>query len=299
MEITEVRIRLVNGGAERLRAFCSVTFDGDFVIRDLKIIEGTNGYFVAMPSRKLAAKCGSCGNKNHLRAHFCNECGAKLGERRAPRDQTGRAKLHVDVAHPINTACRERIQKAVVEAFRGELEKSKQPGYQPAVLDDADEFEGSQYDDLVAELKESVGRRDDRRGTRGDLPPPRTVEFDGDVDEPVERAEVEATGARGPRAGPRDAQGRPERPPRRDRPPGPGRPSDTYAPRRPASGGPRAEPARTSGDEEADSPLEQTAPVAARETPLPAPRHEAPPPPPPREPPASPPSTGGFADGIL
>ena len=59
MVITEVRIKLMedNNENERLQAFCSVTFDDAFVIRDLKIIEGTKGSFVAMPSRKLTDRC--------------------------------------------------------------------------------------------------------------------------------------------------------------------------------------------------------------------------------------------------
>src|SRR5207237_9594274 len=104
--ITEVRIKLVEENNERLQAFCSVTFDNAFVVRDLKIIEGTKGYFVAMPSRKLTDRCGGCGCKNHLRARFCNSCGHKLDENRAFRDADGRAKLHADIAHPINSACR-------------------------------------------------------------------------------------------------------------------------------------------------------------------------------------------------
>src|SRR5215813_8935543 len=71
---------------ERLQAFCSVTFDDAFVVRDLKIIEGTKGSFVAMPSRKLTDRCPQCSCKNHLRARFCNQCGAKLDEDRAIRD---------------------------------------------------------------------------------------------------------------------------------------------------------------------------------------------------------------------
>ena len=66
MEITEVRIKLMEEASERLQAFCSITFDNCFVIRDLKIIDGTNGPFVAMPSRKLTAHCPQCGCKNHL-----------------------------------------------------------------------------------------------------------------------------------------------------------------------------------------------------------------------------------------
>src|SRR5262245_32397191 len=114
---------------ERLQAFCSVTFDDAYVVRDLKIIEGTKGSFVAMPSRKLTDRCPGCGCKNHLRARYCNQCGGKLDEDRATRDADGRVKLHADIAHPINSACREVIQTAVLRAFNAEKERSKQPGY--------------------------------------------------------------------------------------------------------------------------------------------------------------------------
>jgi stage V sporulation protein G len=129
--ITEVRIKLMedNNENERLQAFCSVTFDDAFVVRDLKIIEGTKGSFVAMPSRKLTDRCPGCGCKNHLRARFCNQCGSKLDEDRATRDADGRVKLHADIAHPINSACREVIQTAVLKAFQMEKDRSKQPGY--------------------------------------------------------------------------------------------------------------------------------------------------------------------------
>ncbi len=104
MEISEVRVKLVSNSKERLRAFCSITIENEFVIRDLKIIDGLNGTFVAMPSRKLADRCLKCGYKNHLRAHFCNECGKELGEQRGKR-ATKRGKLHADIAHPINAGC--------------------------------------------------------------------------------------------------------------------------------------------------------------------------------------------------
>ena len=152
MEITEVRVKLVERPSERLRAFCSITLDGDFVIRDLKIIGGTNGAFVAMPSRKLSDRCPKCGCKNHLRARFCNDCGQKLNDGRAPKDGQGRAKLHADVAHPINAACRERIQKAVIEAYQTESERAESPDYKPAKYDDY-EFEGEE-ETKVKEVKE-------------------------------------------------------------------------------------------------------------------------------------------------
>jgi len=139
MEITEVRVKLINNKDDRLKAFCSVTMDNEFVVRDIKIIEGTNGYFVAMPSRKMSDHCEKCGSKNHLRAKFCNNCGASLSEDRAKKDSQGRMKLHADIAHPINAKCRQKIQDKVTDAFTEELEKSKQPGYvPPADVDEAD-----------------------------------------------------------------------------------------------------------------------------------------------------------------
>ena len=78
MDITEVRVKLVANKDDRLKAFCSITIDKEFVVRDIKVIEGVNGYFVAMPSRKMSDHCEKCGGKNHLRAKFCNNCGEKL-----------------------------------------------------------------------------------------------------------------------------------------------------------------------------------------------------------------------------
>ena len=129
MDITEVRIKLMDEPGERLKAFCSITFDDCFVIRDLKIIEGTTGPFVAMPSRKLTAHCPGCGMKNHLRSNYCNQCGRKLDANQAIRQADGRAKLYADIAHPINSECREQIQEVVICEFVQELDRAKQPGY--------------------------------------------------------------------------------------------------------------------------------------------------------------------------
>ena len=148
MEITEVRIKLMednSGSNERLQAFCSITFDDMFVIRDLKIIEGTKGFFVAMPSRKLSDRCGHCGTKNHLRSRFCNQCGSRLDESRAIRDAEGRAKLHADIAHPINSSCRELLQAAVLASYADELERSKLPGY----MSRYDDFDDGDWDNAM------------------------------------------------------------------------------------------------------------------------------------------------------
>ena len=142
MEITEVRIKLIERRTDKLRAFCSITLANAFVIRDLKIIDGAKGPFVAMPSRKLTDRCVKCGMKNHLRAKFCSECGLRLAADRGAVDPQGRAKLHADIAHPISTVAREAMQKRILDAYTEEVEKSKLPGYKPVeIYDSTEDFE--------------------------------------------------------------------------------------------------------------------------------------------------------------
>jgi stage V sporulation protein G len=93
-----------------------------------------------MPSRKLTAHCFQCGCKNHLRAAFCNQCGARLREQQAAKDEEGRVKLYADIAHPINSLCREMIQQRVIEAFQAEKARAQLPGYVPS-YDDFDSEE--------------------------------------------------------------------------------------------------------------------------------------------------------------
>jgi stage V sporulation protein G len=158
MEITEVRIKLMEDSDDRLQGFCSITFDDSFVVRDLKIIEGTSGPFVAMPSRKLTGHCHSCGSKNYLKANYCNQCGTRQREAPMLRDADGRAKLYADIAHPINSACREMIQNRVIAEYRGELERAKQPGYISRYDED--------YDDDI----DPVAYTQERRGTPAAMP---------------------------------------------------------------------------------------------------------------------------------
>jgi stage V sporulation protein G len=139
MEITEVRIKLIESAEDRLRGFCSVTFDDCFVVRDLKIIEGNNGPFVAMPSRKLTSNCYKCRTKNHLRASFCNHCGSQLKSDHIEHDSGGRAKLYADIAHPVNARCREMIQKRVIKELNHETQLASKPGYRSRYDEDFNE----------------------------------------------------------------------------------------------------------------------------------------------------------------
>jgi len=138
MKITEVRVKLLDNQPDKLRGFASITVDNELVIRDLKIIEGSNGLFIAMPSRKLCDRCPSCGGKNHLRARFCNDCGRRLGSDRGVSDERGRLRLYADIAHPIHQRARDFLESSVISAYREEVERSKQDGYVATTFDDLD-----------------------------------------------------------------------------------------------------------------------------------------------------------------
>lgn len=94
MQITDIKIRRMNADG-RMRAVVSVTFDGAFAVHDIKVIEGTDGLFVAMPSRKTP------------------DGGFR------------------DIAHPINSEMREKIQSEIVKEyekaiFRGDFSENSQ-----------------------------------------------------------------------------------------------------------------------------------------------------------------------------
>ncbi len=133
MEITEVRIFAKEGQDKKLKAYATLTFDNAFVVRNVKVIEGTKGLFVAMPSRKLKEPCPKCGFRNAVRSKFCNQCGSALPHVEMkppiPGDDASKQSEHKDIAHPITSECREYIQKKVLEAF--ENEKKKGPSVRP------------------------------------------------------------------------------------------------------------------------------------------------------------------------
>lgn len=99
MKITEIRIHLM--GEERLKAFASVTFDDCFVVRNMKIVSGTNGVFLCMPSRKLP-------------------------------DGT-----HKDMVHPIKQEFRQYLEENILKAYTDEL--AKHPTIQPVQAAEEDQ----------------------------------------------------------------------------------------------------------------------------------------------------------------
>lgn len=87
MQITDIRIRKVEKEG-KMKAVVSITIDDEFVVHDIKVIEGEKGFFIAMPSRK-----------------------ANDGEYR-------------DIAHPINSATRENIQNMILKKYKTEIENA-------------------------------------------------------------------------------------------------------------------------------------------------------------------------------
>ncbi|MBN2452997.1 MAG: septation protein SpoVG family protein [Candidatus Omnitrophica bacterium] len=132
MDITEVKIFLKEGQDKKLKAYATITFDNMFVVRNVKVIEGTKGLFVAMPSRKLKEPCPKCNFRNSVRSKYCNNCGAALPmtEHKAPpagAEGAARESEHKDIAHPITAECRDYIQKKVLEAYDKEKKHTSVP----------------------------------------------------------------------------------------------------------------------------------------------------------------------------
>lgn len=130
MEITEVKIFIKDSPDKKLRAYATVTFDNAFVVRNIKVIEGTGGLFIAMPSRKVKQSCPKCSFKNEPRSKYCNQCGVQLPVVSRPIivEPSVNAQLeHKDIAHPITQSFREYLQKRVLDAF--EQEKVRAPAF--------------------------------------------------------------------------------------------------------------------------------------------------------------------------
>lgn len=124
MKITETRIFIKEGQDKKLKAYATVTFDDAFVVRNIKVIQGVAGVFIAMPSRKIKYPCSKCSFKNEVGSKYCNQCGAELkpvSDEELERD----AKAdHRDIAHPISQQFRHYLQSEILKAYHLETEKT-------------------------------------------------------------------------------------------------------------------------------------------------------------------------------
>ena len=122
MQVTEIRVFLKEGQDKKLKGYVTVTFDHEFVVRNIKVIQGASGLFIAMPSRKLKLSCQTCGYKNEVGSKFCNECGAHLPIPTLEEIAMHDAKTeHRDIAHPITQQFREVLQTKIIDAYHKEI----------------------------------------------------------------------------------------------------------------------------------------------------------------------------------
>ncbi len=116
MQITEVKIQLKEDADKRLKAYAVVTFDDVFVVRNVKIIEGKQGLFIAMPSRRIRVSCPKCGARNDVTNRYCGQCGAQMPPQPEKTPEQIQAE-HKDMAHPIKQEFREYMQKEIIAAY--------------------------------------------------------------------------------------------------------------------------------------------------------------------------------------
>lgn len=133
MEVTEAnvclqtpRVRHDGVSDDHLLAFATIVLDDAFRVDGLKVIRGNrDNLFVAMPTRRADSPCGRCRVRNGLRDNFCRACGVALdryGVMAAAAGPEGKVRLDYDVVHPINAACREMVEDAVLEKYFDEVE---------------------------------------------------------------------------------------------------------------------------------------------------------------------------------
>jgi stage V sporulation protein G len=121
MEVSEVRISLREDEGKRLKAYATVTFDHSFVVRNIKVVEGNEGLFVAMPAKKARQFCSRCGKKVEVGSRFCNHC-ANPQPVSIKNSDVQRQINHQDVAHPINQEFRDYLQSKILSAYYAEKE---------------------------------------------------------------------------------------------------------------------------------------------------------------------------------
>ena len=131
MNITDVRVRKVNDEG-KMKAVVSITFDEEFVVHDIKVIEGQNGLFIAMPSRKMGE-----------------------GDFR-------------DIAHPLRSETRNRIKEAIFAEYEKILENASSTHNPPPVHEDPSETEEEDVVDVVEDDDEGQDEAQEADETEAD-----------------------------------------------------------------------------------------------------------------------------------
>lgn len=129
MELTEIRIDLptvkyaADDSRSNLLACYSLIFDDEFAVHSVKLIQGDNDPFLAMPSERKHDHCPTCNYKNNYLANYCNNCGTELKKNRhltLPVNKKGQIKLYHDLVHPLTTDLRRYLLEECLQAYQRE-----------------------------------------------------------------------------------------------------------------------------------------------------------------------------------
>ena len=122
-QITDVKISLNSDERGKLKAIATMTLDNVFVVKDIKVIDGKRGLFVAMPCSQVTEKCPRCRVKNPINSRYCTNCG-KAFPNNKKISFNSRREDYRDIAHPICKDCRDYIESVILGAYK---EKNSSP----------------------------------------------------------------------------------------------------------------------------------------------------------------------------
>jgi stage V sporulation protein G len=149
MEITDIQINLAYFQKSKIRAFCSVFFDNEFVVHEVKIIEeplsakaslrpdfrdrqtqaglsacsaqAVRRLHISMPNKKITMHCVKCAEKNPINANFCSKCGVKLTWYGIAREKNTHSEIYTDIVQVISGKLTRLIRKKILTAYQDKL----------------------------------------------------------------------------------------------------------------------------------------------------------------------------------
>ena len=122
MKITQIRLSMLPQSSLPVCAYCTVSFDNQLAVHDLRIIRNGSRLFVAMPNRKRTKPCPKCHSPNSVAARFCANCGG--AQSRRAEDSSHAARPHVDIAHPLTAEFRTEIEQAILAYYQQALQSA-------------------------------------------------------------------------------------------------------------------------------------------------------------------------------
>lgn len=127
MRVSDVQITLANESDtnDNLLAYAVVTFDGQLMVHDVKVIDSRHGPFVVMPNQRIKVACPRCRVRNPNNNNYCGHCGREMPRPEPTPDARGNFR---DVTHPTVPWLRTHINEAVLETYYRELDRKSVAG---------------------------------------------------------------------------------------------------------------------------------------------------------------------------